>query len=104
MDINRAFESENGFLVEDGPYYTGGTTSPFGLDLPIETYYLEETDKGLFVWNKFGTGVNDWTPGENRMQSYVFENAIKVPLGIFLKLYKPCFEETIDIEGRLEIE
>lgn len=60
MDINKALEAEQGFLVENGPFYTGGATAPTGLDLPTKTLYLQETAGGILLWRKFNTGVNDW--------------------------------------------
>lgn len=60
MDISKALEAEEGFLVEDGPFYTGGTASPIGLDLPTNTLYLQDTASGVLIFRKFGAGVNDW--------------------------------------------
>ena len=60
MDIDKALEAEQGFLVESGPFYTGGTASPVGLDLPTGTLYLQDTASGVLLFRKFGAGVNDW--------------------------------------------
>ena len=60
MNVNKAYEAENGFLVENGPFYTGGSSSPVGLDLPTKTLYLQTTASGILLWRKFNTGVNDW--------------------------------------------
>jgi len=43
-----------------GPFFTGGPTSPVGLDLPIETMYVQNDAAGVVLWEKFGSGVTDW--------------------------------------------
>lgn len=53
-------EAEQGFLVENGPFYTGGESSPVGLDLPVSTLYCQNTSTGIVVWRKYGIGTNDW--------------------------------------------
>jgi hypothetical protein len=63
MDFNKAQSADNGFIVDEengGPFYTGGTASPIGLDLPTLTFYLQSTAAGVLVWRKHGVGVNDW--------------------------------------------
>jgi len=65
MDIAKAFEAENGFTVstdnEDGPFYTGGASSPVGLDLPTRTIYVQTNPSSkVIIWQKFSTGINDW--------------------------------------------
>lgn len=60
MDIDKAYEVEQGLLVENGPFYTGGASSPVGLDLPTRTLYLQDSASGVLIWRKFGAGVNDW--------------------------------------------
>jgi hypothetical protein len=65
VDFNKAFEAKNGFLVEDGPFFTGGVASPVGLDLPVGTFYGQTSSTGLKIWRKYNTGINDWTLAEN---------------------------------------
>lgn len=60
MDISKAHEVEQGILVENGPFYTGGTTSPVGLDLPTGTFYLQTTAGGALIWRKYGANATDW--------------------------------------------
>lgn len=60
MDISKAHEADNGFLITDGPFYTGGTASPIGLDLPTGTFYLQDTASGVLIYRKFGANVADW--------------------------------------------
>lgn len=55
-----AFDSENGFVISDGPYLYGGASSPVGLDYPTDTIYFQTTASGVLIWRKFGAGVNDW--------------------------------------------
>lgn len=59
-DITRAFETKYGFRLENGLFITGGTASPVGLDLPVDTVYARDTANGIVFWHKFNTGVNDW--------------------------------------------
>ena len=60
MNIDKAFEVDEGFLMTDGPFYTGGVASPVGLNLPELTFYSQTTAAGVLIWRKFGAGVNDW--------------------------------------------
>lgn len=60
MDVTKALEAEQGFLVENGPFYTGGTASPVGLDLPTGTFYLQTTGSGVLIFRKFGVNATDW--------------------------------------------
>lgn len=66
MAINsaRALETQNGLRVTDegieGPFITGGPTSPVGLNLIVDTIYFQNTVSGVLIWKKFGAGVNDW--------------------------------------------
>ena len=65
MDINKAFEAENGFIVNtgdgNGPFITGGIASPVGLDLDTRTIYIQtNASSKILIWQKFGAGVNDW--------------------------------------------
>lgn len=65
---DKAHESDGGYIVNDesngdtieGPYYTGGPSSPIGLDLPTSTFYVQNTSQGNLIWKKIGAGVNDW--------------------------------------------
>lgn len=68
MDYSKAFSAENGIIIDEvnsGPFYTGGTSSPVGLDLPVETFYCQNTSTGIVVWRKYSTGVNDWSRQQN---------------------------------------
>jgi len=63
MDVGKAFSVDNGFIVDElngGPFYTGGTASPIGIDAPTSTIYTRPTASGIQIWRKFDTGVNDW--------------------------------------------
>lgn len=60
MNIDKAHEVSQGLLVENGPFYTGGSASPVGQDMPTSTLYLQHSDQGVIVWRKYGTGTSDW--------------------------------------------
>jgi len=58
---DKSHELEHGFSIgDDGPFYTGGTADPTGLDLPLGTLYTQPTATGIALWKKFGSGINDW--------------------------------------------
>lgn len=63
IDVLKAFAVANGITINestDGPFITGGPSSPIGLDLPTSTFYLQTVSGGVLIWRKFGAGVNDW--------------------------------------------
>lgn len=63
IDVNRAQSVDHGIIVDEestGPFYTGGTASPAGLDLPVNTVYMQTPGTGIILWKKYGAGVNDW--------------------------------------------
>lgn len=68
IDDTRALEAQNGFQVNyresgnlvNGPLYTGGPSSPVGMNLPVSTVYVQNEGTRIIVWQKFGAGVNDW--------------------------------------------
>lgn len=64
MSINesRAFEVNEGFKVGDdlGPFITGRSSSPMGLDLSVSTFYVQTGGNKVILWEKYDTGVNDW--------------------------------------------
>lgn len=62
MNVDKAFEVENGIDVEGGPFYTGGPLSPVGQGLPDRTVYVQTIGSGVLVWQKFGVGdtASDW--------------------------------------------
>jgi len=59
-NANKALDADYGFLVNNGPFFTGGASSPVGLDLPVGTIYGQTASTGLKLWRKYNTGVNDW--------------------------------------------
>ena len=56
------YEACKGFLVTNGPRFTGGSASPVGQGLPAETMYVQTTASGIIIWQKFGPGdtITDW--------------------------------------------
>ena len=65
MDISKTFDADNGFVVnttdDTGPFFTGGSASPVGLNLPTRTLYIQTNSASkAIIWQKFSTGVNDW--------------------------------------------
>lgn len=63
---SESFEVENGIVVSSddgatiGPFYSGGPTSPVGMNLSQNTFYVQNLGNRCIVWQKFGASVNDW--------------------------------------------
>lgn len=62
-DVSKAFEVSNGIILNEadgGPYATGGTASPVGLNLPESTIYIQNTINGFILWKKYNDNPNSW--------------------------------------------
>lgn len=61
MIRNDSFEADNGFLVVDGPFITGGPSSPVGSVSAIAgDLYIQNTGSKPIIWQCTGATVNDW--------------------------------------------
>lgn len=64
LNFNKVHDVEHGLKITDGqtdgPIYTGGPSSPVGLDFPVGTFYVQNVTGGGVLWRKHGVGVNDW--------------------------------------------
>jgi len=65
LDVDKAFSVPDGMIVDednDGPFYTGGATSPIGQGLPFNTVYCQTLAAGQLIWKKVGAGdtASDW--------------------------------------------
>lgn len=65
IDKDKSFGVDNGIIISDnngneGPFITGGPSSPVGLDLPVDAIYYQSLSNGVHAWEKFGAGANDW--------------------------------------------
>lgn len=65
INQNKSFSMQNGFKPLDetieGPFYTGGPSSPVGLNLPTDSFYVQNQGVGgVVLWRKYGAGANDW--------------------------------------------
>ena len=49
MNQNEAFEI-SGIVLNEGPFVTGGPSSPVGSDLPINTLYFQNDPSGVRIW------------------------------------------------------
>jgi hypothetical protein len=79
IDISRAFEVSNGVILNndsdiEGPFLTGGSSSPIGLDLPLRTIYFRNDTNKIKIYLKVGLTVNDWR--EVSAQDILFDNSI----------------------------
>lgn len=62
-DYTKAFAIQHGIRINeelDGPLITGGSSTPLGEDMPIGAIYFQPVGSGFDLWQKFGSGVNDW--------------------------------------------
>lgn len=68
-DIDKAQEINEGLIVNtidngdliEGPFYTGGPSSPVGLSQPQRTFYVQNApSEKVRLWLKHGAGDNDW--------------------------------------------
>lgn len=68
LTASKVFETQNGFKVLDngteGPIYTGGPSSPVGLDFPVGSFYVQNNGTGAVIWRKWGAGNNDWAQAQ----------------------------------------
>lgn len=64
IDESNAFEAENGIQISDnnnvGPFITGGSASPVGLDLSVNTIYVQNNGSKPIIWQKYGALVSEW--------------------------------------------
>ena len=80
IDVSESFEASNGFTIIDtnpdnseGPFVTGGSSTPIGLDLPQRTLYIQQTSNGVDLWRKYGLAVNEWEIVTNNSLPVAFE-------------------------------
>jgi len=57
FNVNKAFEADNGIVLNGGAGVFSGSASPVGQDAPIGSRYLRDNGE---LWSKHNTGVNDW--------------------------------------------
>lgn len=61
MSRNRAFEAENGFLIENGPFVTGGTSSPVSsVVAQAGDLYVQNSGSKPILWQCTGPTNTDW--------------------------------------------
>ncbi len=75
-DYTKAFAVKHGLRInedEDGPLITGGSSTPIGEDMPIGAIYFQPKGSGFDLWQKFGSGVNDWEVKEFVANSLITE-------------------------------
>lgn len=56
-NVTKAFEVDNGIVINDGAAVLSGSGSPVGTEAPKGSLFLSTED---VIWKKFGTGNNDW--------------------------------------------
>lgn len=89
---------------EDGNvilYITGGNGSPVGTPSPLNTKYYQIENSQM--WKKYGANDEDWIIDNGTFEQLTFTGDYKVPADTISKLYGPCMEAILDVEGILEI-
>jgi len=64
FEIAKAFAVSSGLRINEsleGPFITGGPSSPVGLDLPIGTIYFQPIASGFELWEKRGALSSEWS-------------------------------------------
>lgn len=85
INAEELFEINNGLKVTDdeggelGPVFTGGPNLPFGLDIPIDSLYVQSRPDGVLVWRKYGAGFDEWLVENNTHRVDLVDYDIKVP-------------------------
>ncbi len=107
IDANKTFEVDNGVTIGaegEGPFYTGGPSSPYGLDLPVRSLYNQVTTEGIRLWIKHDTRVNDWCVLSGSTFS-LLEDSITIPENMTLSRSCPEIKlnKQIDLKGNLYI-
>jgi hypothetical protein len=70
FDPSKAFETENGVILNDGTGFFSGSGSPVGTPAPIHTRYYDNAT-GI-AWYKYGVGDNDWRKAQpGRIQDHI---------------------------------
>lgn len=111
IDSTKAFEVSNGVLVYenaagnvvDGPFITGGVSTPLGLDLPTNSFYIQVKNNGLLFWRKFSTGNNDWSVHENLNRTESIDYDIHVPIDSSYQLHSRETDCEMFIDGEVYI-
>ena len=76
FDFLRAFGVTDGIRINeslDGPFITGGASSPVGVPMPLGTVYLQPIGNGFDLWEKFGSGDDDWRVKEFVAKAFITE-------------------------------
>lgn len=113
MTINKekSFEVEHGLDVYDpnngnqisGPFYTGGPSEPYGLNLPEETIYVQNKSDGIVIWRKFGNGIDDWTVYDGSVRCDDLDHDLIVPINTVKLLAPRKVNECIKLDGRIRV-
>lgn len=100
-DINEAFEADNGFTVIDGPFITGGVSSPVGLDLPENTIYYQETSIGVKTWQKYGSDTTNWAVKDNLVRRTPIEGVFYIPSDTSIILSDRRMDGQLYVDGEV---
>ena len=113
MAINkdRAHEVDHGLIVNhtdlgntiEGPFYTGGPSSPIGLNLPESSVYIQNKSDGLVIWRKFGNNIDDWTIYDGSVRCDDLVHDLTVPENTVKLLAPRKIHGCIRLSGRIKV-
>lgn len=106
---DKAQEVANGVIINDnnsgntieGPFYTGGPSEPLGLNLPVNTVWIQNKSDGILTWRKFGIGVNDWSIQESNLRREDVNHDYYIPSDTTTIVASRSFNEETFIDGEL---
>lgn len=111
IDVDKAFEVTSGLIVNDradgntveGPFYTGGPSTPIGLNLPETSIYVQTKADGIIVWRKFGNGINDWAVHDGLLRTDPVDNDINIPEGSVYQIFNREINCELYVDGEVYI-
>jgi len=108
LEKEELFEVENGLFVTDnqgneGPIVTGGVGFPFGLDFPLNTFYVQTIGNDIKTWRKFGADVNDWTEKEGLTSTEPITYDLKIPVGSIKQYFSNELQGEVFVDGELYV-
>ena len=93
--VDKAFEVDNGIVVNDGAAIISGSGNPTGMIAPVGSLFLS-TDN--IVWEKFGVLDNEWSVKEGSLKKIV-NYELLIPTGTTKILNSNEFSDCLVIDG-----
>jgi hypothetical protein len=109
LEKEELFEVENGFFVTDnegneGPILTGGANLPFGLNFPVNTFYIQTVGNDIKTWRKFGNDPQEWTEKEDLTSTDIIDYDLRIPSGTLKTYFGNELHGEVFVDGELYVE